>query len=170
MPRGGHNRKSQAQAKATGTARKDRHVEAAKIAPGTPIKPPGMSDAAAKLWDEYVPLLAEGGVLEQIDGLGLAELFEAAAIARYAREIVGDAVVIEVEDQYGNIRLAKNPGVTVWKDAVATLRGLLADHGMSPLARTRMADATRKPGDAGPDLPAGAPAAWKPKVVKGGGK
>lgn len=168
MPRGGHNRKSKAQAELTGTARPDRHTDAASIAPGTPIKPSTMSAAASELWDQYVPLLAQGGVLEQVDGLGLAQLFEAAAIAGRARELVGDDVVLETEDFLGRIELRKHPGFGVWKDAVATLRGLLADHGMSPLARTRMADITTPPGESGPQLPDGAPPAWTPQVVDGG--
>lgn len=170
MPRGGQNRKSKAQAEKSGTARKDRHVDPATIAPGMPLKPTTMSTAAGELWDQYVPLLAEGGVLEQIDGLGLAQLFEAAALGSLARDIVGDDVIVETEDNYGRLNLSKHPGVGVWKDAVATLRGLLADYGMSPLARTRMADITRPPGEHGPQLPNGAPPAWKPKVVRGGKK
>lgn len=168
MPRGGQNRKSKEQAERTGTARGDRHTPAAKLAPGAPAKPWGMSDAAAKLWDEFVPMLGDSGVLEKVDALGLANLFEAAAIAQVAREVVGDAVVYEDYDADGNITLKKHPGVAVWKDAVATLRGLLADHGMTPLARIALGKATAPPGESAPQLPGGAPAAFKPKVVRGG--
>lgn len=166
MGRGGSNRLSKAQAEARGTARKDRHVDAVTLAPGIPIKPPGLSDDASALWDVYVPVLADGGHLERIDGLGLAQLFEAYVIAHRARDVVGDTPVIE-DDPYmdGRIVLKKHPGVTAWKDAVGVLRGLLADYGLQPLARTRMADAFRKPGEGGPQLPDGAPQVWSPRVV-----
>jgi phage terminase small subunit len=172
MPRGGHNRKSKAQAERDGTARDDRHADAVTIAPGTPIKPVGMSVAGSALWDQYVPLLVEGGVLEQVDGLGLAQMFEAYVLATTSRTLVGDRPVMEVEcfDEYGNVLIAlkKHPGVTSWKDAVGVLRGLLADYGLSPLARTRLADAVRPPGEHGPILPGGAPPVWTPTVVQGG--
>lgn len=168
MPRGGHNRKSKEQAEATGTARRDRHSPAAKLAPGVPAKPWGMSAKAEELWDEFIPQLAESGVLERIDALGLAQLFEAASLAVLARDIVGEALVYEDYDAEGNITLKKHPGIGVWKDAVSTLRGLLADHGMTPLARVALGKATAPPGENAPQLPGGAPAAFKPKVVRGG--
>lgn len=166
MPRGGHNKLSKAQAAARGTDRKDRHSEAVEIAPGAPIKPPGMSSDASALWDAYVPALAEGGFLEKIDGLGLAQLFEAYVLAQRARDVVGDTPVIE-DDPYmdGRIVLKKHPGVTAWKDSVGVLRGLLSDYGLQPLARTRMGDAFRSPGEGGPQLPDGAPSVWQPRVV-----
>lgn len=166
MPRGGQNRKSKKQAEMTGTARPDRHRDPVIVAPGEPVKPPGMSEPASLLWDAYVPLLASSGVLEQVDGLGLAQMFEAYVMAQRARDVVGDSPVIE-DDPYmdGRIVLKKHPGVTAWKDAVGVLRGLLADYGLQPLARTRLADAFAEPGSSGPQLPDGAPAAWQPRVV-----
>lgn len=166
MPRGGQNRKSKAEAAASGTYRADRHAEPVKIAPGAPIKPPGMSEAASALWDAYVPVLSCSGVLEQVDGLGLAQAFEAYVLAQRARSIVGDSPVVE-DDPYndGRIVLKKHPGVTAWKDAVGVLRGLLSDYGLQPLGRTRLSDAFRSPGSDGPQLPDGAPPVWTPKVV-----
>lgn len=168
MPRGGHNKKSKEQAELSGTARSDRHTTAKSIAPGVPDKPAMMSDEASELWDVYVPMFADAGILEQIDALGLAQLFEAYSLACAARETVGDAVVYEKEDQFGNITLVKHPGVTAWKDAVGVLRGLLADHGMSPLARTRMASIMLSPSETWQEQPVGAPPKWTPKVVAGG--
>lgn len=166
MPRGGQNRKSAEQAKRSGTFQPSRHVEPVRVAPGTPVKPPGMTTQASELWDAYVPLLAASGVLEQVDGLGLAQAFEAYVLAQRARSIVGDEPVVE-DDPYndGRIVLKKHPGVTAWKDAVGVLRGLLADYGLQPLGRTRLSDAMRAPGDHGPQLPDGAPSQWQPKVV-----
>lgn len=166
MPRGGQNRKSADEARRSGTYQPSRHGEPVQIAPGVPIKPPGMTRAASDLWDAYVPLLSQSGMLEQVDGLGLAQAFEAYVLAQRARSIVGDEPVVE-DDPYndGRIVLRKHPGVTAWKDAVAVLRGLLADYGLQPLGRTRLGDAMRAPGDHGPQLPEGAPPAWKPKVV-----
>lgn len=163
MPR---QKKSKQQAERDGTYRKDRHKDAARIAAGSPVKPPGMSRAASELFDVYVPLMSEAGILEQIDGLGLAQIFEAYVLAMRARDVVGDEPVIE-DDPFndGRIVLKKHPGVTAWKDAVSVLRGLLGDFGMSPLARTRMGDVFVKPGEGGPALPDGAPAVWKPRVV-----
>lgn len=162
----GRPKKSAAEAKLQGTFRSDRHSDAVSIAPGEPVKPPGLSDAASALWDAYVPLLAQGGVLEQVDGLGLGQAFEAYVLAQRARSVVGDMPVIE-DDPYndGRIVLKKHPGVTAWKDAVGVLRGLLADYGLQPLGRTRLGDAFRAPGDGGPSLPDGAPPVWRPKVV-----
>lgn len=166
MPRGGQNRKSAEQARLSGTFQPSRHAEAVRVAPGEPIKPPGMSDAASALWDVYVPLLAQGGVLEQVDGLGLAQAFEAYVLAQRARDVVGDMPVME-DDPYndGRVVLKKHPGVTAWKDAVGVLRGLLADYGLQPLGRTRLGDAFRQPGQHGPELPDGAPPVFRPKVV-----
>ena len=162
----GRPRKPAAQAKLDGTFRADRHVEPVSIAPGMPVKPPGMSRDAEALWNCYVPILAEGGVLEQVDGLGLAQAFEAYVLAMRARDVVGDMPVIE-DDPYndGRIVLKKHPGVTAWKDAVGVLRGLLADYGLQPLGRTRLGDALRQPGQHGPSLPDGAPPVFRPKVV-----
>lgn len=162
----GRPKKSAAEAKLQGTFRADRHAEAVRVAPGVPVKPPGMSEQASALWDAYVPLLAQSGVLEQVDGLGLAQAFEAYVLAQRARSIVGDEPVIE-DDPYndGRIVLKKHPGVTAWKDAVGVLRGLLADYGLQPLGRTRLGDAMRAPGELGPSLPDGAPPVWQPKVV-----
>jgi phage terminase small subunit len=125
-----------------------------------------MSSDAEALWDCYVPILAEGGVLEQVDGLGLAQAFEAYVLAMRARDVVGDSPVIE-DDPYndGRVVLKKHPGVTAWKDAVGVLRGLLADYGLQPLGRTRLGDALRQPGVHGPLLPDGAPAVFQPRVV-----
>lgn len=166
MPRGGQNRKSAEQARRSGTFQPSRHQEPVSIAPGMPVKPPGMSTDAEALWDAYVPILAEGGVLEQVDGLGLAQAFEAYVLAMRARDVVGDSPVIE-DDPYndGRIVLKKHPGVTAWKDAVGVLRGLLADYGLQPLGRTRLGDALRQPGQHGPSLPEGAPPVFQPRVV-----
>lgn len=168
MPRGGQNRKSADEARRSGTFQPSRHVEAVRVAPGVPVKPPGMSVQAEALWDAYVPLLAQGGVLEQVDGLGLAQAFEAYVLAQRARSVVGDMPVIE-DDPYndGRVVLKKHPGVTAWKDAVGVLRGLLADYGLQPLGRTRLGDALRAPGEYGPSLPDGAPSVW-PRAVGDG--
>lgn len=168
MPRGGHNKKSKEQAELSGTARPDRHTSAKSIAPGTPEKPMLMSDRAEELWDIYVPMFADAGLLEQIDALGLAQLFEAYAIACRAIEELNGDTIYEKSDQFGNITLVKHPAVTAWKDAVGVMRGLLADHGMSPLARTRMASIMLSPAETWQEQPAGAPPKWTPKVVAGG--
>lgn len=166
MPSGGHNRKSAAQARRSGTFQPSRHTDSAQLAPGEPIRPPGMSADAQALWDLYVPMLAPSGVLEQVDGLGLAQAFEAYVLAMRARDTVGDTPVME-DDPYndGRMVLKKHPGVTAWKDAVGVLRGLLADYGLQPLGRTRLGDVMRAPGQHGPQLPDGAPSVWEPRVV-----
>jgi P27 family predicted phage terminase small subunit len=169
MSRGGHNRKTLAQAERDGTARSDRHVEPAVLAPGAPERPDWLSDEAAALWDELVPVLAEGNAVERVDALPLAQLFEAAALARIAREKIGNEPVIEVVrytkngDEY--IELQKNPAMGAWKDASAVVRSLIGEFGMTALARTRLGDALRTPGHHGPQLPQGAPAPYTPPAA-----
>src|SRR5688500_130352 len=155
MASGGHNRKSRAQAEREGTARADRHVEPVVVAPGEPDKPEHLTAKAAKLWDQFVPMLAESGVIEKVDPLGLAQMFEAYSMAAAAREQIGDYPIREVtkyDSKSGEPYIVeeKHPGIGAWKDAVSILRGLLADYAMQPLARTRLGDALRPPGEHGP--------------------
>lgn len=165
-------KKSKAEAVRSGTYRADRHHDPLSLVPGVVAKPPGMSKDAESLWDAYVPVMADAGVLEIVDGFGLAQVFEAYVLACRARDLVGDSPVYEAitygPDGGEDITLKKHPGMTAWKDAVATLRGLLADYGMTPLARMRMAAALTTPGDGVPerDVP-GAPVPVKPKAKRG---
>lgn len=169
MARGGQNRKSKTRAKREGTARKDRHVDPIVIAEGEPVMPAWLSKEAQEAWREFVPMLAKAKVIEKVDGLGLAQLFEAYVLARQAREHISSPV-IEVTrysaqgDEW--IELQKHPAMGAWKDAVTVLRGLLSDYGMQPLARMKLGDALSTPGEHGPQLPGGAPAAFIPQVVK----
>lgn len=139
------------------------------LAPGTPDKPDWLSAEAAELWDEIVPALASGNAVERIDAIPLAQLFEAVALARISREMIGNQPVLEVTkytkhgDEY--IELQKNPAMGAWKDACAVARSLIGEFGMTALARTRLGDALRTPGQHGPQLPQGAPAPYAPPVA-----
>jgi len=169
MTRGGHNRKTLAQAERDGTARADRHIAPAVVAPGIPDKPDWLSAEAGELWDDIVPVLAEGQAVERIDAIPLAQLFEAVALARIAREKIGNQPVLEVVkytrngDEY--IELQKNPAMGAWKDACNVARSLIGEFGMTALARTRLGDGLRTPGQHGPQLPQGAPPPYSPPPV-----
>jgi hypothetical protein len=111
-------------------------------------------------------------MLDSVDGFGLAQLFEAYVLACRARDLVGESPVYESvsydPDGSENISLKKHPGVTAWKDAVSTMRALLADYGMTPLARIRMAAALTPPGGELPEREVpGAPKPIKPKAPRG---
>lgn len=169
MASGGHNRKSRSQAERDGTARPDRHKDPVVIAPGDVVKPPGLSDAAADAWDRWIQPRVELGFYEPAEapmlGLWCSTLVRALG-ADKATPIHG---LLEYEDAYGNMQVKKHPGLTAFIQSSAEFRALSARLGLDPLARLALADLRQGGGESevGPQLPEGAPPAFKPRVVGG---
>ena len=121
---------------------------------GVPDKPATLSALAGALWDREVPKMVDAGLLDRIDGLLLGQYFEAAALAAVAvRNMSNDDGVVEplllVPNNFtGEMGLKKSPGVAVWKDAVATMRQLAAEFGLTPSARARLGVLSAQGGEA----------------------
>lgn len=117
---------------------------------GVPEQPLGLSPPAAVLWNSEVPKMARAGLLDLVDGPILGQFFEAWAVAIASmREMyaIGDEdrsefdkgpVIYTPNNFDGRLVAKKHPAVTAWKDAVATMNRIAAEHGLTPSARTRI--------------------------------
>lgn len=107
---------------------------------GLPDPPPGLSDVATELWQYHVPMMADAGVLDRVDGPMLGVFFEAwAAAVVAARHMQADGpVVFDPNDFTGEMKARKNPAVTAWKEAAAVMRQFGEQFGLTPSARARL--------------------------------
>lgn len=112
-----------------------------KPAAGVPTKPAALSKAAGVVWDETILILARvPGLLTVADG-ATVELF-ARTLARYREleafvEVHGPVLVMR--DDKGAVRYAQPcPHASLAAKLLPQLRGLAAELGLSPSARTRI--------------------------------
>lgn len=108
---------------------------------GDPPMPEDLSKKAQLQWKRLVPILREMKVLTRADGDALAALCTARVRWRQAEDMVehmGPLVTEERETIDGDIeiRVKKNPAVTVASDALRHMRALLADFGLTPASRS----------------------------------
>lgn len=170
MARGGHNRKTKAQAERDGTARKDRHVDPVVIAPGTVEPPPELGDKALDVWNRYIAPRASLGFYEPAEAPMLALWCTTLVRVFAADDKTPFGGVYETTDDEGYTTFKKHPGVTAMKDMLGEFRALTARLGLDPLSRMALADLGKQNGPKGPQLPTDAPPVFKPKVVRGGKK
>ena len=108
---------------------------------GLPTKPAGLPADAGVIWDETIALLAAvRGLLTVADG-ATVELF-ARTLARYrALEVFTEAngPVLVLRDDKGAVRYAQpSPQASLAAKLLPQVRGLAAELGLSPSARTRI--------------------------------
>jgi P27 family predicted phage terminase small subunit len=116
-------------------------TEEPKPPTGAPTKPAGLPADAGVIWDATVALLATvTGLLTVADG-ATVELF-ARTLARYrALEAFTEAngPVLVLRDDKGQVRFAQpSPHASLAAKLLPQLRGLAAELGLSPSARTRI--------------------------------
>lgn len=169
MARGGSNRKSAAQAKLDGTYRADRHVDPVEIAPGRVEMPTFLEGPARDAWVRWIAPRVELGFYEPAEAPMLALWCTTLVRCFAADKATPFAGVYEAGDGCGETVFKKHPGVTALKDMLGEFRALSARLGLDPLSRLALADLGRDQGVRGPELPEGAPPAFKPKVVSDGG-
>lgn len=169
MARGGQNRKTAAQARMDGTFRADRHADPVVIAPGR-VDPPSFLDGPAlDAWERWIAPRVELGFYEPAEAPMLALWCTTLVRCFAADRATPFGGVYEADDGYGNPTFKKHPGLTALKDMLGEFRALSARLGLDPLSRLALADLVSESVPAGPQLPDGAPAAFKPKVVSDGG-
>lgn len=148
-----------------GTARADRHVDPVSIAPGDVQPPSFLDDAALDVWDRWIRPRAELGFWEPAEAPMLAAWCVAVVRLFAADKATPVSGLVEGTDQYGMPMTKKHPGLTTFLQTSNEFRQLSARLGLDPLSRMALADLARTNDGKGPQLPAGAPAAFKPKVV-----
>lgn len=148
-----------------GTARADRHVDPVAIAPGAVEPPAFLDDAALDVWDRWIRPRADLGFWEPAE-IPLLAAWCVAIVRLFAADKATPSTGLqEIEDEYGRLEVKKHPGLTAFLQTSAEIRQLSARLGLDPLSRMALADLARTNDGKGPQLPAGAPAAFKPKVV-----
>lgn len=170
MARGGQNRKSKTQAEIDGTYKPSRHVDPVGIAPGDVTPPPGLSDAALDAWNRWIQPRIDVGFYEPSEAPMLG-LWCTLVVRCYAADKATPfAGLMEATNEWtGDVVFKKHPGLTAFLQSSAEFRALSARLGLDPLSRMALADLARKDsGATGPELPEGAPPAFKPRVVDGG--
>ena len=120
-----------------------------KPEPRVPACPEYLAGAARKEWDRITPLLAKIGVLAEIDMAALAAYCETYAQWVAAMEKVktlGPVIRASAANPYPVI----SPYVAVANNALKHMRAFLAEFGMTPSSRSRIA-AAKPDGSEDPD-------------------
>jgi P27 family predicted phage terminase small subunit len=116
--------------------RSDRVNDAEPIAaPGTPEKPPELSDDASAEWDRMLPLLESMGVLSEVDGRVLAFY-----CTEYATYLNAQAKIKELgmvtTTAAGNLK--PSPYLTIARTSQTNMLKILAEFGGTPSSRSRL--------------------------------
>lgn len=105
-----------------------------------PSAPGHMSDKAREAWGYVTAILDRMGVLTEADAVSLEMLCEAYADYLAARaELAGfGSNYYQTVNQSGGVMHRAHPAVAVMQDADRRIRAWLAEHGMTPSARSRV--------------------------------
>lgn len=132
-----------------GTYQKCRHEDRndLELPPGIPEKPDYLNKLASKEWDRVVPLLAEHGIISDIDGPSIA-------------------LYCELYDEFINTRTCP---AAFNAAKISAMRAALADLGMCPIARTKIPGKEKPPPAGNPfqGLTPSKPAAGNKKKKRG---
>jgi len=103
--------------------------------------PPDWLDAfALEEWRRVVPDLESAGVTSRVESTALAAYCQAVSRLRKAEaEIFRDGITMMTERG-----LVKHPSVGIAKDAMAIIRALAAEFGMTPASRSKVKAEPRK--------------------------
>lgn len=109
-------------------------TDTAKPVAEKPHRPDHLSHAGAAAWDDLVKKLEELGVLTATDAAAITLCAELMGIARDAyNAIKSDGAVVRVNNQP-----VTHLQVAVYNKAVAQIRPLLVEFGLTPSARSRV--------------------------------
>lgn len=146
---GGKNKKPTAQRRAEGNRGRRKYNEKEPKPPpdGQPVMPAGMSPAAQRFWNYLLPIVTAMQVMTVADAVALGELSMALDRRMQAEAMIQKfTILIPQKNEKGDvIGVKKNPAVAVASDAERHIRGYLADFGLMPGSRSKVAAAP--PGD-----------------------
>lgn len=111
---------------------------------GRPTSPPHLDPAARAEWDQLVAILDEMGILSA--ALGPALTLYCLAFSRHAlacKDLATSGLTIETD--LGGVKA--NPAAAIAKGAEATMARMLAEFGLTPASRSRVAVPTDGPRD-----------------------
>ncbi len=122
-----------------GTVRADRLNLAEPRPPvGAPRCPKWLGAVAREYWRELAPVLVGMRVLTRADRLALAQLCDAVATYRAAREVVArEGATFAVETESGRV-VRPRPEVQIAQDADRRIRVWAAEFGLTPAGRPRI--------------------------------
>lgn len=107
---------------------------------GVPDMPDFLSGMSKECWDQLSPILNEMKVLTKADEVALSMLCKTYSNWRRAEELLdkhGD--VYPIRDNEGNIKyLQQSPYVSIARNNLLALKGMLEQFGLTPSARTRI--------------------------------
>ena len=106
-----------------------------------PQPPTHLSPDARKEWKRITPLLKELGIISEIDMTSLAMYCQSwGEHVKAEREIkkTGGQVIAEKDEEGKILRLAKNPWLSVSKDARLLAHKFLVEFGLTPASRSRV--------------------------------
>lgn len=101
-----------------------------------PTKPPTLSAAASVLWDDLVPALERLSLLTEVDSGVIESYCEAHALVRSAAADVAERGHLVTGARNGET--VRNPSVGIMLSAIAAVRHLGGELGLTPSARSRM--------------------------------
>ena len=135
MPPRGSKPKPLARHRREGTFRRDRHEGSLPVADGQrPRQPDGLFPEAVTAWAEIVAELGRLGILDSADGV----LLETAAVCtgrfRQARALLAEEGLTTRGDRGAVV----NPLVRIELSAIAQVRQILSELGLSPTSRARL--------------------------------
>jgi P27 family predicted phage terminase small subunit len=125
-----------------GTYRKDRHGAASRVeaAHGVPECPGWLSDRAKAAWAHFAPLLDERRVLTVADGSALTVLCQVfAEWQQLSEDLETEGLTYEAVTASGAMMRRPNPKVPMRADANRRLNASLAEFGLSPGTRVKIA-------------------------------
>ena len=139
--------------KLRGSWRADANPDEPKPEVGVPDMPDFLEGMAKDCWDQITPLLEGMNVITKADEVALSMLCKTYANWRRAEELLakhGD--VYPIRDNEGNVKyLQQSPYVSIARNNLLALKGMLEQFGLTPSARSRLRvepDATVKVQDA----------------------
>lgn len=128
---------------AEGTYRRDRHGDAALVAPGVPIKPKWLGEVGSAVWDETIEkLLAVDGLLAQMDGAALSIYCDAWEDFHDAVESINQEGAVCIGEKGGAY---PHPAVGMKNQARAVIAKYEAKFGLTPSDRVGLKVQPNKP-------------------------
>lgn len=123
-----------------GSWRGDANPEEPQPERGVPDMPEFLEGMAQECWDQLVPLIDGMNVLTLADEVALSMLCKTYANWRRAEALLekhGD--VYPIRDDAGNVKyLQQSPYVSIARNNLLALKGMLEQFGLTPSARSRL--------------------------------
>lgn len=120
---------------------KEREKAEPKSEPGVPPRPAHLDGDAAEAWDHLIGVLSARQVLTLADARALELLCETWGRYRQAtRSLAEDGITIKLYDRHGKVKqVRRNPASGIQVELARLLRLQLAEFGLTPASRTRVA-------------------------------